>query len=216
MHYIIKNRLPDCFESDVSDFTSSTLWEEFKNPCKLDTRKHILDKEQYGLCIYCERKVELSETRLEHLKPQSQYPEDRFNYSNLVISCDGKDYCSPETTALKNYDIDSCDHYKDKYFDINKFLNPLEVNNIDEYFEFDCEDGSISASSKKDLIKAEYMIDLLNLCNPALCTERVNARKAFFKAVNPRLTVNRKRLTMSLLRNNNQAFISFLRYCFIS
>lgn len=211
MHFVQKTNAPECFVEATSTFDNDTQWNEFQNPEKTQTKQHILDNEQDGLCIYCERDVEEDSTRLEHIKPQKDYPEERFNYNNLVISCSGKDYCSNETLAHQDFYIDSCDHYKDKHYDETQFLDPTQEQHIDTYFCFDYDNGAISSCSSEEIPnKVKYMIDLLNLDNPSLRNERVNAKRALLKNLykQPKTLWKSK---LDFLLKNNRAYISFLR-----
>ncbi|MCK4493979.1 MAG: TIGR02646 family protein [Methylococcales bacterium] len=211
MHFVQKGKAPEYFIKATSTFDSDTQWNEFQNPEKTQTKQHILKDEQQGLCIYCERDVEEDKTRLEHIKPQKRYPKLRFNYNNLVISCSGKDYCSNEIQAHQGFDIDSCDHYKDKHYDETQFLDPTQEQQIADYFYFDYDTGAINACSfEESANKAKYMIDLLNLDNPSLRNERINAKRALLKNLYKQPKVQWKN-KLDLLLKNNRAYISFLK-----
>ena len=211
MHFVQKGEAPECFVEATNTFDNDTQWNEFQNPEKTQTKQHILDNEQDSLCIYCERDVEEDSTRLEHIKPQNNHPEERFNYKNLVVSCSGKDYCSNETLAHQDFDIDSCDHYKDRHYNETQFLDPTQEQQIDEYFCFDYDSGAIDAYRLEEMPnKARYMINLLNLDNPSLRNERVNAKRALLKILYKQPKARWKN-TLGLLLKNNRAYISFLR-----
>jgi uncharacterized protein (TIGR02646 family) len=190
-----------------------TRWSEFRNPCKQTTKQYILHDEQHGLCIYCERHLSASYARLEHLKPQSCYPDEHFSYKNLVVSCHGQEDHNEMIPAHQGYSIDSCDHFKAAQFDENLFLDPTLIPDITKYFCFDKINGGISASIVNKE-KANHMIQLLNLDNVSLCNERLNAKIALIRVVS-QLPQNKKKKAMALLlQKDNKAFISFLRYCF--
>lgn len=213
MHFVKKGQPPSCFKQTIAEFDSEASWSNFQNPCKTATKKHILSSEQDELCIYCERNISASHARLEHLKPQSCYSADRFNYANLVVSCHGQEDRNELIRAHKGYSIDSCDHAKGRDFDPQLFLDPTCIQNIDTYFSFDATDGAMCASVI-DQQKAGYMIKLLNLNNVSLCNERLNAKTAFIKALNNQPAKKRKVAITLLLSKNNHAFISFLRDIF--
>ena len=213
MHYIKKKQAPTCFSNETFLFDENTLWNEFQNPCKTETKQYILEKEQENRCIYCERKVSINSTRLEHLKPQSKYPQERFNYLNLAVSCRGKDHYLQIPNPLDGYPIDSCDHYKDNNYDAELFLNPTVIKNIAEYFTFGLDDGSIKPSDDQDKAKkAKYMIETINLDNPSLRNERLHAKTALLKQLKKIPKEKYKKIVYHFLQKDGLAFISFLHY----
>ena len=89
MRYIKKVSEPDCFTNLT--FSVSDKWKKFRNPCKKETRKYIIENEQNFLCGYCEAKIDLDNTHIEHIKPQSNNNDLRFDYNNFIVSCNGKE-----------------------------------------------------------------------------------------------------------------------------
>ncbi|MBN2877537.1 MAG: TIGR02646 family protein [Bacilli bacterium] len=73
---------------------SSCSWEDFRKTKEYGNLKSTLCKEQKGLCCYCEIFIQGNQdTHIEHHKPQSSYPKDKFNFQNLLASCQFKDSC---------------------------------------------------------------------------------------------------------------------------
>ncbi len=67
-----------------------------------------------------------------------------------------------------------CEHRKGDEYDEEKFLNPVELPDIEDYFEYDIE-GKIFPNSKRndiDMKKAEYMVKILELNNETLTDMR--------------------------------------------
>ena len=52
--------------------------------------KDSLLKEQGYLCAYCMARIDKDHMKVEHFKPQSLYPQDIFDYGNLLACCLGK------------------------------------------------------------------------------------------------------------------------------
>lgn len=52
-----------------------------------------LNREQVGLCIYCERRLGEDEGHVDHIKPQGSNKDLIFVYQNLAHSCDGPSHC---------------------------------------------------------------------------------------------------------------------------
>jgi uncharacterized protein (TIGR02646 family) len=209
MHYVCKGESPDFFESEKvkKSFRDDPAWNNLH--CKTNLRFHLIN-EQNQLCIYCERQIDKNNTHIEHILAQTDNPQLRFNYDNLVVSCNG-DQCKPIVKdSYKPEDVQSCGHKKDDDLDIDKFLNPIEDIDINDYFSYDKIKCTICCSGK-DGIKADYTIDLLNLDNPRLNNERANARSALEKALGKTKDLKHKKLKIHfLLAKKDRAFTSFL------
>ncbi len=219
MRYLRKQKPPGCFTEFASQASNDTPWSEFQNPCKGETRDVILEREQQFLCVYCERGIEQpTNCHLEHMEPQS-HPGCRFEYANIVVSCNGGDCLRKVDGPYAGLDIESCGHRKDDSFDRHRFLDPTKVENIGEYFEYDRETGTINASML-DPERANYMIhELLHLDNPFLNNSRWKARQALENAVRQRVRLKKTTSKMSLVRQLLERdppfpFISFLRSCY--
>lgn len=202
MRYVKKTSTPQFF---IDNTIGISRWEDYpvsKKPLK----KHILQNEQNYLCIYCESKVELSDSHLEHIKPKARdkFPELTFNYSNIVVSCNGNCH----TTNEEYY---SCGHIKDNEYDNLKFLNPVELIDIRHYFKYNIDTGNIIESSK-DIEKAKYMIKTLHLNDGALPLARKKALQIFINKISKLDISQRKNKIIELLNKENIAFVSFLKF----
>lgn len=205
MRYVCKGTSPNFFENEKASLNEDPAWDNLH--CKKQLRLHLID-EQNNLCIYCEREINEKNSHIEHLLAQSDKPILRFSYENLVASCNG-DQCEPQAKeAFKPEDVHSCGHKKSDQLDEVQFLNPVQLQDIADYFIYDKETCAL-CSSEKDRAKASYMIQLLNLDNPRLNNERANARIALERVVkqqpNPKETIRR-------FLGKERAFISFLRF----
>ena len=185
-------------------------WKKVKTGCKDSIKESIL-KEQQFLCAYCEKEIKsyADVAHLEHIKPKSIYLERCFDYDNLVMSCNG-DQSSDVNKEDYEDNIHSCGHPKKSNFDEKRFLNPVDLTNISDYFSYDIDTGKIQASEKEPT-KAQYMIELLNLDNPYLNNSRINARKSLLKKV-IKSKYPEQEIQKLLNSDLSPAFISYLRY----
>ena len=217
MRYIQKKPIPNFFGQDTKVLqekitTLSTkkekkeVWNnDYKEKQKL--KEYILEHEQNYLCCYCEAKVTLDNSHIEHIKPKD-IDEDTltFDYANLSVSCDGLCFSNERLT---------CGHKKSNKFDESKFLNPTKITDIREYFIYT--DNYYIGASHKDEEKAIYTMELLELnsFNNYLPEARKIALDDFNKAIQEhrkKTAQDMKYIIQKLLEKENLAFISFLRF----
>lgn len=207
MRNIKKTVTPDFFSNDTSNFTN---WRQYKGPQKRALRKHILDNEQNLLCIYCETKISIQNSHLEHLKPKSLCSTLIFEYQNITVSCNG-DHSSPSDDASRKH----CGHRKDRpdtLYDENKFLNPVTTDNINKYFNYDLDKFMIESSDKAPS-KSEYMIDTLKLNDGGLPIAREKSLEVFIKMLSKIKDIPTRRKKIKFLLNlGSLDQISFLRF----
>jgi len=204
MRYIQKlEEVPTSFLTKTS---SLSTWKEYHNCCKRQKRalrKFILNYEQNYLCCYCEDKIDINNSHIEHVKPKSlDIVNLTFDYCNLAVSCNGS--CRNNEGDNTRY---NCGHRKDNedtQYDESKFLSPLKVKDIREYFEYD-NDAKIIPSDK-NISKAQYMRDTLHLNDGGLPRAREDALRDLEE-----LNIEIDEFIL-LLNSENLAFISFLRY----
>ncbi len=212
MRYVQKLSIPQFF---IDDTTGLTKWANYYADKKRNLKKHILKEEQSYLCIYCESKISNNSSHLEHIKPKClDISNLTFNYHNIAVSCNGT--CHNSDTDNTKY---HCGHRKDSVdtvFDEAKFLNPVEVLNIREYFQYDFDDYLINPSNK-DNTKAQYMIDTLRLNDGGLPKARKKALEIFMNKMEKISDIKtRKEKMKQVLNNENIAFISFLKYKYLN
>jgi uncharacterized protein (TIGR02646 family) len=176
MRYIEKTNTCLFFENWKITNTP-TNWNHFNDSTvKLALHQHLW-KEQKGLCIYCQQSVPqkvsvnagsiLHPSHLEHIRPKDNhlpYTHLTFDHSNLSVSCDGFDVNDTRKSP------DFCGHKKENVFDDALFLHPIEIADIESFFEYDL-NGRIKPSTTKSSIEqnqAQYSIDLLNLKDATL------------------------------------------------
>ncbi len=172
-------------------------------------KEYLLENEQNYLCGYCEAKISLDNSHVEHIKPKSlDYDSLTFDYNNLLVSCNGICF------SKSNKPI-TCGHKKDNKFDEVKFLNPTKKTDIRDYFIYT--NNYYIGSSKLDEEKSKYTMDLLNLnsFNNNLPQAREDAFYQFKKSVeneSKKRGVSLIEIAKILLNKEDLAFISFLRF----
>lgn len=123
-------------------------------------RKYNIDQ-QYGLCAYCCKRIDVEDSLNEHIKPRgnSAYSNLTMEYSNLIASCNSEGEAATCSACKKNqYD--------------EKFISPLDKE-CEDYFDF-YDNGEMVSDSPR----GEYTINVLNLNSYRLR----QARKAQLKA----------------------------------
>ncbi|RLC20687.1 MAG: TIGR02646 family protein [Deltaproteobacteria bacterium] len=103
MKYIAKEQEPKEF-TDWKRQESPEKWRDFQNPVKSLVRDSLTE-EQGCICCYCGTRIQKDHnTVIEHLKPRRDYPENMFNYDNLLASCHGsaKDIIHIKNDTLEN------------------------------------------------------------------------------------------------------------------
>jgi len=144
---INKTQEPDFFRSFIKK-NNPENWANIVNKTSQELRKHISENEQKAnnqcLCVYCERKITEIKSHIEHIKPQSKFPSEIFNYSNLVVSCDDKDTCGK--------------HKGGKWDD--KFINPV-IENPEYFFEYITNGEIIASNLNKE--RSFFTIEILNM-----------------------------------------------------
>ena len=148
--------------------------------------EYLLEQEQKingsYCCVYCERKITLDDSHIEHIKPKSVYKDETFNYQNLTVSCE------VEEVTVKNLKIKlkTCGHHKGDRFDEDRFINPVREDPKD-FFTYDLTTGNVvprESLSVKEQEKAEYTIDLLNLNHYYLDDKRTEILDYFISIEN--------------------------------
>ncbi|WP_069472829.1 retron system putative HNH endonuclease, partial [Candidatus Marithrix sp. Canyon 246] len=154
-------------------------------------------------------------SHIEHIEPQEKNPQRRFDYNNLIASCNGGEACCSDNqkNSYDQLDINSCGHRKSNEFDSKLFLNPIAQTDINDYFDYNHHTAAIMPSTVMPK-KAQYMIDLLNLDNQYLCNSRHNARIVLIKMAK-KYNKNPQQILNSGL-GTSTPFISFLQACFAS
>lgn len=154
MRYISdkKQKGPDQFEDwkALANDDWQPCYEDLQNPEKESLHSALL-AEQAWLCCYCGRKIDRSDSHIEHFRPQESYPELALSYANLHASC-----IRESAPGMPRH----CGHGKGKDFDENLHISPTDAT-CEARFMYTW-DGQILPKSEVDE-PARYMCRLLKL-----------------------------------------------------
>jgi uncharacterized protein (TIGR02646 family) len=162
MKYIVKAIEPESLSEWklLQQQTPNYNYANLQNPQKRELHQSLLN-EQGKICCYCQRQIALNSSHIEHLKPQSLYPEESLTYENLLASCQGED--DPSRKPVH------CGHKRQNE---PLLITPLDVD-CEQLFVY-TDDGQILANPNSMKPIAE-MIELLGLNIPKLQRMRKGA-----------------------------------------
>ena len=88
MKYISKHQEPRRFSVWKANQRRSRRlsWNRFRPPLKAEVHRSLL-REQGYICCYCESRVQVNDSHIEHFRPRSRYPGLALDYENLHCSC---------------------------------------------------------------------------------------------------------------------------------
>ncbi|MHA7586640.1 retron system putative HNH endonuclease [Vibrio harveyi] len=154
--------------------------------------RNSLITQQKGLCGYTEFNIRdfASKTssknhgcHIEHIKPKALYPQETFDYHNLIIcvldDLDLKKFKSNEFIGEGGEQDDSHQKYfgghaKGNDYNPELFISPIN-GSCSKHFIYLEDNGEIVVAenlTEEEQRKAEYTIDLLNLNHPYLKNQR--------------------------------------------
>ena len=168
MRYIEKKTAPTVFIEWLHKISPD--WQpSFSNMSKIVKHglKVALIEEQLGLCCYCESKLKEQDSHIEHLRPQTLFPDLALDYNNMLCSCQAN---------LKRGAPRHCGNAKGDWFDEEKLISPLD-RNCASHFRF-TGDGHIKPNKEED-IAAKKTIEYLALDIPKLVDSRQRVLTAF-------------------------------------
>ncbi len=168
MKYIVKQEEPAAF----------TEWKALRNDDWTPTYKKLsgdiksivkaaLMAEQGYICCYCERRLTDNDSHIEHFSPQENTSTDPLDFTNLLCSCQQR---------LKRGEPRHCGNLKDKWFDEQLLLSPLDPE-CESRFAF-TGDGYISSAQPTDKAATETVVRL-GLDIPKLRSLRKSAIEPF-------------------------------------
>lgn len=142
-------------------------YHNLQNPQKRELHLSLLD-EQGNLCCYCGRRIDLSDSHIEHFRPQELFESLQLAYENLHASCIRE--TEPGTPL-------HCGHHKKNWFDESMHISPLEEG-CERRFRY-LLSGEIQATQDTDSA-ATTMIEVLALDIAYLNNRREDALTKFF------------------------------------
>ena len=119
--------------------------------------------EQGFICCYCESRITMDDSHVEHFRPQKRYQRLQLDYSNLLCSC---------LREQSPGEPDHCGHRKGSWFDEDTLISPLQEG-CETRFQFTA-NGEIHPRSSSD-VAAATTIDRLALDLPKLNALRAAA-----------------------------------------
>jgi uncharacterized protein (TIGR02646 family) len=121
-------------------------WNNFQNPQKAELLERLIF-DQKGICCYCECRISVADSHIEHLVPRSASVDLRLEFTNLVASC------LKETEKGQPL---TCGKARGDWNEVG-YLNPCDSNARDEIIYY--MDGKVSAKSRHN----EVFVTKLNL-----------------------------------------------------
>jgi uncharacterized protein (TIGR02646 family) len=88
----------------------------FQNPQKQIVKTALLN-EQGFLCGYCESRLQLEDSHIEHIQPQANQNGDDLSFSNMLCSCQSK---------LQKGEVRHCGGLKGDWYDAQLFVSPFD------------------------------------------------------------------------------------------
>lgn len=170
MKHILKRREPEEFREwkDLENQEWIPTYDTLSGEVKMSVKKSLME-EQGFICCYCERRLEYSDSHIEHFVPQSLSPEKSLDYDNMLCSC--QDH-------LKSGDPRHCGNLKADWFDADLLVSPLNQD-CEESFEFHGDGNIVAKDANRD---AEKTIEKLGLNIPKLIALRKSAMIPFLDA----------------------------------
>jgi uncharacterized protein (TIGR02646 family) len=148
--------------------------------------KEYLINEQNGLCAYCQQKIEIENSSIEHVIPKEHNIELSTSYYNLVAVCNKNQIKDPETNKFH------CDRNRGSelispiIFYSNSHSGSAKINC---FFTAYADGQIVPKHNIKDNIKnqVQAFIDILNLNHANLLSKRakdtLNGLTAAYKAI---------------------------------
>lgn len=147
MRYIKKQQAPPKFtqwkaeanEDWQPHWSSNKKKTNFQNPQKQIVHQSLL-KEQGYICCYCQRRIDLNNSHIEHFKPKDEdyYPELSLEYNNFLASCQKEKITLEDSEEKIREYAESpvhCGHAKGNWYDEKLTVSPL-IQNCADYFRY--------------------------------------------------------------------------------
>jgi len=148
------------------------LFKKLKQKTEFETFKKVLINDQFHICCYCNARVTLKGSTVEHIIPIGIDKSLLSEYSNLLIACDGG--------RADKFNNENSQNQYPLYCDANRNNSQLPFTPLDivcwSAFNYSIVDGSISANNNA----AQQMIKILNLDCTVLRRNRFEALRILF------------------------------------
>lgn len=124
---------------------------------KCDLKQSLLSEQKF-ICCYCECRISLRDSHIEHFQPKGKYASLQLDYNNLHASC------TKEPTGTND---EHCGHKKGNYFSID-LVSPLEPD-CSSHFTYQM-DGTIHGCDNRGV----ETVKRLHLDSALLNSQRKN------------------------------------------
>lgn len=164
MRHFVKGPPPAGFEAwkSLANDNWQPTYDDLQNPQKRELHQALLD-EQGHICCYCGRGISLTDSHIEHFRPQELRDDLALNYDNVFASC----IRETEPGAPLH-----CGHAKGNDFDEVRHVSPLDAA-CERRFIYTLT-GSALPTDAADA-QATYMSNLLRLDIDFLRSRRLDA-----------------------------------------
>ena len=98
-------------------------WRRVPTEVKTDVHGALVG-EQRGICCYCEGRVAVDDSHVEHFRPRERFEALQLDYANLLASC-GRD----QAAGMPRH----CGHRKGSWFVEGRLVSPLSPNCEDRF-----------------------------------------------------------------------------------
>lgn len=168
MKHIIKKQEPQ----KLSDWKAKANpdWKPTYDDLRGEQKEAVVSslmEEQGKICCYCERRLAVDDSHIEHFRPQSDPVVDPLDYSNMLRSC--QDH-------LESGEPRHCGNLKGDWFDVQLLVSPLDPS-YEGRFTY-TGDGKIRPADESDET-ARITIEKLGLNIPKLNDFRNKAIEPF-------------------------------------
>ena len=214
MRYFQRQPLDAAIQNQLSIKTATNF-----GSLTLAQRSDIVSKliaSQKALCAYCECEISLLLYHIEHFEEQHDAPNRIFDYTNLVLSCEGdREPASRSESATdahyRKTNI-SCGHRKTKghhgniEIDYSLLLNPTNgVSTLFSYINGVVEPSKLCTENEKKQV--EYTIKRLNLDAHRLENNRISEIDLIQKGLEG-LTKNEQKVYIRSLLDASQTVLN--------
>ena len=160
MKYIQKSAEPTSLSTwKIKQCDKIPTWKSFGRTVVKGQLLEILLKEQGYICCYCGVAIDKGSCHIEHFKPQGIDETVKFDYFNLIVSCQGEDQ-QPRVPV-------HCGHNKDQWYDEKLLVSPLIANCVD-FFKYSAAGEILPTEESSKKLAAETTIENLSLNIPKL------------------------------------------------
>ena len=160
MKYIQKSAEPTSLSTwKIKQGAKIPTWKSFGRTVVKGQLLEILLKEQGYICCYCGVAIDKGNCHIEHFKPQGIDETVRFDYFNLIVSCQGEDQ-QPRVPV-------HCGHQKDNWYDEKLLVSPL-IANCAGFFKYSAAGEILPTEETSKKLAAETTIEKLALNIPKL------------------------------------------------